>query len=123
MGRWVAALTRLRQGGLHPGAGPSWCKLLRCAGELPACLPLEDLSLWSRQALPQRLSQRPPFWFWADVMAVLARAGIAPQPAKTVASATLQRPRASEREPNGAPGATDAQLGRLLRRRCVRCHA
>ena len=98
----VAALTRLCQGGLLPGSGPSWGKLLRCVGELPACLSVVDLPLWSWQALPQRLSQRPPSGFWAEVMGALARAGDAPPPAAAVASAALEHAPTVQCEPGVA---------------------
>ena len=87
----VAALARLRQGGLLPGSGPDWDKLLRCVEELPACLPVESLPQWRWQALPQRRALRPPARFWADVMGALARACDAPKPGAASASACVVR--------------------------------
>ena len=52
----VAALVRMRRGGLRPNDDPSWTKLLRCVQELPESLPVKELPLRPRAALPQLLA-------------------------------------------------------------------
>ena len=83
----VAALARLRSGGLRPQDGPAWAQLLRCVRLLPRTLPLGELHLWPWGSLPLCPAQRPPPEFWAEVMARLPRATQASRTTPVVAPA------------------------------------
>ena len=69
----MEALIRLRRGGLRLADTSAWARLLRCMRDLPECLRVSDLPLWTRGSLLRPLAQRPPREFWADVMTHLLR--------------------------------------------------
>ena len=88
----VAALARLRGGGLRAQDGPAWAQLLRCVRLLPPTLPLGELHLWPWGSLPLCPAQRPPLEFWVEVMARLPRATQASRPTPVVAPAPRPYP-------------------------------